>query len=215
MPWIHDAPISSGTPQSRFVYTLPPMRSRASMRRTGHPASVRLRAADRPAMPAPTTSTALVSGGGAGSDAQAAASPPPSRLVVAAKNSRRDIGYTAASVSHVIGRSSPNSHRVMGRFHQFVIELALHSRAYGVRQCGRVRRGSGDECSTIDSHKLAGSLTNCHRAAPSACARPTAPLCTQRCSGRPRVTRSCSTHGITCAIRAWATRSPTWPPITG
>jgi hypothetical protein len=104
VPWIQEAPISSGTPQSRLVYTLPPMRSRASITRTGHPASLRLRAADKPAIPAPMMSTDLVSGGRAGSDAQAAISPPPTTPVVAAKNSRRDIGDTLVSVSHLTWR---------------------------------------------------------------------------------------------------------------
>ncbi|WP_254848586.1 hypothetical protein [Mycobacterium sp. IS-2888] len=42
----------------------------------------------------------LVSGGDGASDAQAAASVPPTTLVVAAKNSRRDIGDTLVSVSY-------------------------------------------------------------------------------------------------------------------
>jgi hypothetical protein len=46
-------------------------------------------------------STELVSGGRGGSDAQAAVSPPPTTPVVAAKNSRRDIGDTLVSFSHL------------------------------------------------------------------------------------------------------------------
>jgi hypothetical protein len=48
------APIAVG------VYPAP-TRSRASITRTGHPASLRLRAADKPAIPAPMMSTGLVS----------------------------------------------------------------------------------------------------------------------------------------------------------
>lgn len=59
VPWIHDAAISRRTPQWRLVYTRPPMRSRVSITRTCHPASVRLRAADKPAIPAPTTEDRL------------------------------------------------------------------------------------------------------------------------------------------------------------
>jgi hypothetical protein len=44
------------------------MRSRASINRTGHPASARLRAAAKPAIPAPTIRTDSVSDGDAGGD---------------------------------------------------------------------------------------------------------------------------------------------------
>ena len=76
---------------------------------------MRLRAADKPAIPAPTMSTDLVSGGNEGSDAQAPASPPPTTLVVAAKNSRRDIGDTLVSVSHLIGRGLRFGLPIIGR----------------------------------------------------------------------------------------------------
>ncbi|BDB41042.1 hypothetical protein Mkiyose1665_30160 [Mycobacterium kiyosense] len=45
------------------MYTRPPIRLRASITRTGRPASARLRAAARPAMPAPTIKIDPVSGG--------------------------------------------------------------------------------------------------------------------------------------------------------
>jgi hypothetical protein len=80
------------------------------MTRTDRPASARLRAADNPARPAPTTRTDLVSAGGGSPDAwpvardgcfdaQAAATPAPTTPVVAEKNSRRDNHDTGVSVS--------------------------------------------------------------------------------------------------------------------
>jgi hypothetical protein len=61
------------------------MRLRASINRTGQPAPDTLRAAAKPAIPAPMTRTGLVSGGVGSPDAQPAASPPPSTLAVAVK----------------------------------------------------------------------------------------------------------------------------------
>ena len=80
------------------------------MTRTGRPASARLRAADNPASPAPTTRTDVVSAGGGSSGvppvaaggcsgAHAAVSPAPTTPVVAARNARRDNQDTGLSVS--------------------------------------------------------------------------------------------------------------------
>ncbi len=56
-PWMKLAPCSTGTPRLRSVKTRPPIRSRASSTITSAPDSARLAAAERPAIPAPTTTT--------------------------------------------------------------------------------------------------------------------------------------------------------------
>lgn len=57
VPWIHDAPMSTGTPSEASVLVRPPIRSRASSTVTRTPASASRRAAASPANPAPTIAT--------------------------------------------------------------------------------------------------------------------------------------------------------------
>src|ERR1700744_3467250 len=126
------------------------MRSRASITRTRNPASTRLRAAERPAIPAPTTRTGGASGCRGSFEVHAPASPPPTTLVVAATKTRRVIGETGVSVSHGLVRAVYSAASIHTPIYQIRIGLRDKVEASLLRQRGRVQGGSGDEHSTID-----------------------------------------------------------------
>ena len=103
----------------------------------------------------------------------------------------------------VVGRSSSNSRRVLGRFHQFVVESELHSRN---PECGDVAVFKGGAAmsaglSTPTGQRLPDELP------PSRTVTVRAvdgiPLHAE-IFGPPEGYPIVLTHGITCAIRAWA-----------
>ncbi len=204
MPWIHEAPISIGTPQSRVVYTRPPMRSRASITRTGRPASARLRAAARPATPAPTTRTDLSSAGDDGGRGGAVRC----GLTRAAGNRQFAADHAGRCDEKLPTGQRDTPVSVSHRCQRPASGFAPPQQTLWAARCGVVRFGSRlVDCRV--RRQLRDTITSIR-----GCGGPATRALTVRAVdgiplraqifGPPDGYPIVLTHGITCAVRAWA-----------